>query len=147
MKMHHKYPDCIVCERGQVIDKKQLDMPGRWKTISSVGVKRPTYSMNASPGGGMLIPKGAFYPDITDEAKVKELAFRADDVWNMFMCAQNKTKMIKTRKYHKTFSVVMDSQVEQLASGNVGGNNYAVVMDKLRKAYPEAWNRILTDED
>ena len=122
-------------------------MPGRWTTISSVGVKKPTYSMNGSPGGGMLIPKGAFYVDAIDEAKVRELAFRADDVWNMFMCAQNKTRMIKTRKYHKIFSTVEESQVEQLASGNVGGNNYAVVMEKLREAYPEAWRRIFTDED
>ncbi|MBR5140521.1 MAG: glycosyltransferase family 2 protein [Clostridia bacterium] len=147
MKKHEKHPDCVICERGQVLDKSQLDMPGRWKTISSIGVKDPTYSMNASPGGGMLIPKGAFYSDITDEEKVRALAFRADDVWNMFMCAQNGTKMIKTRKYHRTFSVILDSQVEQLATGNVGGNHYAVVMEQLRKAYPEAWNRILNDKD
>ena len=147
MKKHEQYPDCVICERGQVFDKNLPDMPGRWKTISSVGVKNPTYSMNGSPGGGMLIPYGAFYSDITDEAKVRELAFRADDVWNMFMCAQNGTKMIKTRKYHKTFSVISDSQVEQLATGNVGGNNYAIVMEKLRTAYPEAWNKILNDKD
>ena len=147
MKKHKKFPGCVICERGQVLDKTNMDMPGRWTTISSVGVKKPTYSMNGSPGGGMLIPYGAFYPDATDEGKVRELAFRADDVWNMFMCAQNKTRMIKTRKYHRIFSTVTESQVEQLATGNVGGNNYAVVMEKLRATYPDAWQRIYTDKD
>lgn len=147
MKKHEKYPSCVVCERGQVFNELKIDNPGRWTTISSVGVKKPTYSINASPGGGLLIPKGALYKDAIDSEKVKELALRADDVWLMFMCAQNKTRIIKTRKYHRIFSTVTESQAEQLATGNVGGNNYAVVMEKLREAYPDAWKRISTDED
>lgn len=147
MKTYKKFPNCVICERGQALDKKNINMPGRWKTISSIGVGKPTYSINGSPGGGMLIPYGALHPDATDVDKVKELALRADDVWLMFMYAQNKTRTIKTRKYHKIFSLVTESQVEALASGNVGGNNYAVVMEKLRNAYPEAWQRILTDKD
>ena len=147
MKTHKKFPSCVVCERGQVYDKRFEENPGLWRIISSVGVKKPTYSMNPSPGGGCLIPKGAFYKDATDEDKIRALAYKNDDLWYMFMCAQNGTPMIKTRKYHRTFSVINGSQTEQMATENVIGNKNAVILDGLKKAYPEAWERILSDKD
>ena len=55
--------------------------------------------------------------------------------------------MVKTRKYHRTFSVVDGSQGEQMATENVLGNRNAVIMERLIEVYPEAWERILTDED
>ncbi len=147
MKTHKKFPGCVVCERGQILDEAELDNPGKWKAISSMGVKKPTYSMNPSPGGGCLIPKGAFYMDATNEEKIRELAYKNDDLWYMFMCAQNKTRMVKTRKYHRTFSVVKGSQTEQMATENVAGNRNAIIMEGLKKAYPVAWERIITDKD
>ncbi len=147
MKTHKKFPNCLVCERGQTYDKRFESNPGLWKIISSVGVKKPTYSMNPSPGGGCLIPKGAFYVDATNEEKIRELAYKNDDLWYMFMCAQNKTKMVKTRKYHRTFSVINGSQGEQMATENVLGNRNAVILEVLKSAYPDAWKRIVTDKD
>ena len=147
MKTHKKFPDCLVCERGQTFDSRYKMNPGLWKIISSVGTKKPTYSMNPSPGGGCLIPKGAFHPDAVNEAKIRTLAYKNDDLWYMFMCALNKTRMVKTRKYHRTFSVVDGSQGEQMATENVLGNRNAVIMERLIEVYPEAWERILTDED
>ena len=147
MKKHQKFPNCVVCERGQVYDKRFEKNPGLWKIISSVGVKKPTYSMNPSPGGGCLIPKGAFHIDAINEEKIRALAYKNDDLWYMFMCAENKTRMVKTRKYHRTFSVVEGSQGEQMATENVLGNKNAVIIEGLIEAYPKAWARILTDED
>ena len=103
--------------------------------------------MNPSPGGGCLIPKGAFYKDATDEEKIRELAYKNDDLWYMFMCAQNKTRMVKTRKYHRTFSVIKGSQIEQMATENVLGNKNIEILDGLKRAYPEAWKRIVTDKE
>lgn len=147
MKTHKKHPGCVVCERGQTFDEQFEMNPGLWRVISSVGVKKPTYSMNPSPGGGCLIPKGAFHVDATNEEKIRALAYKNDDLWYMFMCAENKTRMIKTRKYHKTFSVVEGSQGEQMATENVLGNRNAMIMEGLKNAYPEAWKRIITDEE
>ncbi len=147
MRTHKKFPGCLVCERGQTYDKRFWENPGLWKVISSKGVKKPTYSMNPSPGGGCLIPKGAFFKDATDEEKIRELAYKNDDLWYMFMCAQNKTKMVKTRKYHRTFSVINNSQGEQMATENVLGNRNAVILKGLIDAYPDAWERIVTDKD
>ncbi len=151
IKTHTKHPDCVVCDRGQTItfNKKGsiLPNPGSWKVISTTGVHKPTYSMNPSPGGGCLIPKGAFFKDSVDEEKIRGLAYKNDDLWYMFMCAENKTRMIKTRKYHKAFSVIDGSQTVQMATENVVENKNVVIMEGLKTAYPEAWRRISTDED
>ena len=95
MKTHKKHRGCLVCERGQILDERYIDNPGRWKTLSGAGVKAPTFSMNPSPGGGCLIPKGAFHIDAVNEEKIRALAYKNDDLWYMFMCAENGTRMVK----------------------------------------------------
>ena len=147
MSTHNKYPKCLVCERGQAFEDKKQENPGRWKTISNVGVKKPTYSMNPSPGGGCLIPFGSFHSDAVKEECFRTLAYKNDDLWYMFMCAANGTKMIKTRKYHRPFSVIRGTQIEQMAIDNVMGERNKIIMDGLKLAYPNAWRRILTDKD
>ena len=147
MRLHAKHPNCLICERGQTLDESHLKNPGLWKVISDVGVKKPTYSMNPSPGGGCLIPYGAFFKDAQNEEIIRRLAYKNDDLWYMFMCAENGTRMIKTRKYHRTFTTVAGSQIEQMATENVIGNKNAEIMEGLIAAYPKAWARICTDRD
>lgn len=144
VKKHQQYPGCLVCERAQAINVRndKLYNPGRWDTISDVGVKVPSYSLNPSPGGGCLIPYGVFHEDATDEEKFTRLAYKNDDLWYMFMCANNHTKIIKTRKYHKTFSLIQGSQVVQMATENVQQCKNVEVMHELIKEYPDAWKRI-----
>lgn len=74
MDKHIQYPDCIVCERAQAIDYEKdgtLKNPGRWKTISKIGCKQPSYSLNPSPGGGCLIPYNGFYKDAKMQRKLE----------------------------------------------------------------------------
>lgn len=144
---HREYPDCMVCERAQAYDSTNPYQPGRWITISEKGVKTPSYSLNPSPGGGCLIPYGLFWEDVCNEEKINTLAHHHDDVWFMFMCVQNGRKIIKTRKFHKTFSVITDSQIEQIAMDNVLNNSNLQVVENLSKVYPDAWKRITTDKD
>lgn len=147
METHKKYPNTLICERAQAFEDKNQMNPGRWKTISDIGVNKPTYSLNPSPGGGCLISFGAFYPDAVEEKCFRPLAYKNDDLWYMFMCAANGTRIIKTRKYHRIFSVVAGSQSEQMATENVVGDKNREIMEGLISAYPEAWRRILTDKD
>ncbi len=151
IRTHRKYPKCVVCDRGQtVVFNKEgsiLPNPGSWKVISNIGIHKSTYSMNPSPGGGCLIPKDAFFKDAVNEEKIRALAYKNDDLWYMFMCAENKTRMIKTRKYHRSFSVIDGSQTVQMATENVVNNKNVLIMEGLKSAYPEAWRRIITDED
>lgn len=149
MNTHRKFPQCLVCERGQVLEKDVVykENPGRWKTISNLGVKKPTYSMNPSPGGGCLIPYHGFSSDAINEEKFTSLAYKNDDIWYMFMCADNGTRMIKTRKYHRLFTLIKGSQTTAMANENVVGNMNVVAMKKLIASYPQAYRRIITDKD
>ncbi len=147
MKTHWEHPDCLVVERGQSFNENNMYNPGRWFTISDVGVKTPSYSINPSPGGGCLIPYKAFHEDACNEAKIRELAYKNDDIWYMFMCANNGTKIVKTRKYHRIFTVISGSQAEQMATENVMNNYNEVIVRKLQEVYPDAWKRIVTDKD
>jgi len=65
----------------------------------------------------------------------------------MFMAAENGTRTVKTQKYHKPFSLISESQTVQMATENVVGNRNQIIMDRLRKEYPVAYERILHDED
>ncbi len=148
MAKHREYPKCLVCERAQSIlynSDGSLVNPGRWGVISNVGVQKPSYSLNPSPGGGCLIPYKAFYKDAYDKKAVCSLAYKNDDLWYMFMAAQNGTRTIKTRKYHKSFSVIDGSQTVQMATENVVGNKNMEIMAVLAAHYPEAYKRILND--
>ena len=149
IKTHKKYPDCLVCERAQAIDYEKdgtLKNPGRWKALSSVGVKTPSFSLNPSPGGGCLIPYKGFYKDAYDTEKIRSLAYKNDDLWYMFMAAENGTRIIKTEKYHKTFTLIENSQEFQMAFENVIGDKNMVIMENLAKEYPTAYKRIITDK-
>lgn len=150
MKTHEKFPDCLICERAQSIDYESdgsLKNPGRWKTISNVGYKKPSYSLNPSPGGGCLIPYDGFYKDAKNKKKIRELAYKNDDLWYMFMAAENGTRTVKTQKYHKPFSLIAGSQTVQMATENVVGNRNQIIIYNLSREYPLAYNRILYDED
>lgn len=150
MEKHREYPQCIICERAQARKNAKavnIDNPGRWAVISNVGCKTPSYGLNPSPGGGCLIPYGAFYKDAYDEEKIRELAYKADDLWYMFMAAENGTKIVKTRKYHRIFSLISGSQAVQIATENVVGNKNVDYLARLAKEYPTAFNRIIEDKD
>lgn len=145
---HREHPDCLVCERAQAIVYKadgSLENPGRWRVISNIGIKKPSFSLNPSPGGGCLIPYKAFYKDAYDKEVICELAYKNDDLWYMFMAAQNVTRTIKTRKYHKIFSLIAGSQTVQMATENVVGNKNMEIMAVLSAHYPEAYKRIIND--
>lgn len=112
-------PPCFICNRAQSIQ------------------------ILPSNGGGVLYPYGVLCKDSYEVEKIKELCLRADDLWMMFMALQNGTKTVKTRKYHRTFSVIGDSQEVQLATGNIVNNAYLKFLDNMINAYPDAWSRII----
>jgi len=149
MEKHREFPGCLVCERAQAhkdAKRENMENPGRWAVISNVGCNTPSYGLNPSPGGGCLIPYSAFYKDAYDENKIRELAYKNDDLWYMFMAAENGTRIVKTRKYHKIFTLIQGSQTVQMATENVLGNKNVAVMERLAKEYPTAYQRIVTDE-
>lgn len=150
VEKHREYPNCLVCERAQAIAYEpdgSLKNPGRWTTLSDVGCQQPSYSLIPSCGGGCLIPYAAFDKEVLNKEKLLALAPKNDDLWYMFMVAKNRTKIVKSKKYHKVFTIVKNSQTEQLATENIFGNRTKTDFLKLCEEYPKAYKRITTDCD
>lgn len=149
IRTHEKFPDCVVCNRAQALAYEadgSVKNPGRWKTISDVGVKAPTYQLLPSNGGGVLYPYHAISADSYDAQKIRALALRADDLWMMFMALDKGCKTVKTVKYHRTFSVISDTQKEQLATGNIANGAYLDCLQRLTDAYPAGWQRCVNNK-
>ena len=145
VKTHKKHPCCVVCNRAQAMsyDKNgNMNNPGRWDTISDIGLKEPSFQLLPSNGGGCLYPFGAVNKELIDSEMIKKTALKADDLWVMFVSAQSGTRVIKTCKYHKIFSVVTETQVVQLATANVLDNMYFERFENLKNAFPTAYERI-----
>jgi len=142
-----KFPDCVVCERGQVLTftgDKVLN-PGRWSSISSTGIKAPSYRLLASPGGGCLIPPKALYKDANNTEIIKKYAFKTGDIWLMFMTVQNDTKIIRTHRYHRTFIQYEDHQTVQLGREAIYQGRYEKTFADLSEAYPHAYENMVSE--
>ncbi|MBQ2893337.1 MAG: glycosyltransferase family 2 protein [Oscillospiraceae bacterium] len=149
IKTHEKFPKCVVCNRAQAMaydDDGKMQNPGRWKTISNIGLHEPSQKLLPSNGGGCLFPFGAVKKELVDAELIKKTALKADDLWVMFMCAESDTKVIKTCKYHRIFSVVTESQVVQLATANILDGMYFERFNNLKNAFPTAYERIVTNK-
>lgn len=146
MRMHQKFPKSIVCNRAQAYtensDGTEVN-PGNWKIISNEGVARPSFQLCPSTGGGCLYPCRALFEDAANKEKIVRYALRGDDLWIMFMALQQGTTFVKTTKYHKTFTVVNNSQREQLAKSNIIEDGYLKILKDLKTQYPEAWEKAI----
>ncbi len=144
-KTHLKYRDCIVCNRAAVAAAAngKLQSYSLWKIHSDIGVNTPSTMLFPSTGGGTLYPFGSVNEEAFNVDNMKETSFSADDLWMRFMSALNGTKIIKTRKNHRTFTVCDGSQTESLQVVNCleNGNNEAI--EKLSARYPEALEKIV----
>lgn len=146
---HKQYPGCLVCERAQTVprNKRISYNVGRWDTISDIALKKPSNSVCPSTGGGYLIPYNSYPIKMLDKDLIRKYALKNDDMWCMFMAAENSVKFIKTRKYHRIFSPVLGSQISSLSVVNVLQNGSENDFVKLKKAYPDAYRRIFSNPD
>ena len=143
-----KNPNCVVCDRGQVfqLDKDGAVLnPGRWSSISPIGVKKPSFRVLASPGGGCLVPPNALYKDACDTELIKKYAIKTGDIWLMFMAVQNDTKIIRTYRYHRTFILSEKEQTVQLGKEAVYQGRYVQTFKDLSEAYPHAYENIRSE--
>lgn len=150
IKTYKKHPSCIICNRAQALcydNNGNIKNPGRWDTISNIGLHRSSFQLCPSTGGGCLYPFKTINLNLLDQEMIEETALKGDDLWIMFIAAQSETMFIKTCKYHKSFSTISGSQSTQLSTGNLINDEYIDTLDALIKIFPNAWNRILTDKE
>lgn len=144
-----EYPDAIICDRGQLLtfNGDEVLNPGRWSSISEVGIDSPSYRILASPGGGCLVPPGSLYKDANNPDKIKKYAIKTGDIWLMFMAVQNNTKIIRTYKYHRTFILSESQQTVQLGKEAIYNGRYIQTFKDLAEAYPLAYRNMLSELD
>lgn len=144
IRTHEKFPDAIVCDRGQTVAYDatgKMLIPGRWKVISDEGVYAPSFKVLPSPGGGCLFFKGALHHDATDLEVVKQ-NLKTGDLFLMFMAVQNGTRIIRTEKYHRVFSVIPDTQQVQMGRDAIYLGHYEEALKRCAQTYPEAFSRL-----
>ncbi len=149
MKAHKKYPNAVVANRGYEItfDAEGKIKPNKqWKMISGYGVKKPRSLLHLSNGSGVLYPYDAMYKDVCNKDLIKEYALGIDDLWMTIMAILQGTKMLKSKHYHKIFSLCSGSQEFQLALENIKNeeniNKYDVVLEALMNLYPNLREKI-----
>lgn len=150
VKTHRKHPSTIVCNRAQALaynKEGKVKNPGRWATISSEGVHKPSYKLCPSTGGGCLYPYGVLHEDAKRADLIRELALKGDDLWIMFMATAKGTPIVKTRKYHRPFCPINNTQTVQLSTGNLINNEYFEMLDALIERYPAAWAKTTVKKD
>ena len=145
VKLHEKFPRSIICNRAQAyieLPDGGVVNPGKWKIISKEGVRKTSFKLCPSTGGGCLYPYQALYVDAADKDCIATYALKGDDLWIMFMALQQGTPFVKTRKYHRSFTVIRESQSEQLATSNIIEDGYLKIFEDLKEKYPEAWHKV-----
>jgi hypothetical protein len=145
IKYHKQYPDCIICNRGfEIMFKKSGEILSatKWKIISKEGVRKPSIKTMPSTGGGCLYPPNAVSDRVYDWNSIQECALTADDIWMKAMGLLRGTKVVKTSRFHKTFSLVENSQREHLAYWNDlrGQNDIGII--KLLSLFPSLFDEV-----
>lgn len=140
-----QFPDCVVCERGQVMtfDGDNVLNPGRWSSTSNEGIEKPSYKILASPGGGTLLPPHALYKDANNTDVITKYALKTGDIWLMFQTVQNDTKIVRTHKLHRTFIQWESVQSVQLGREAIYLGRYVKTFDELSKLYPHAYQNMI----
>lgn len=142
-----KFPNCIVCDRGQAMtfENDKIKNPGRWSSISKVGLKKPSFCVLASPGGGCLVPPKALYKDAINTEIIRKYAIKTGDIWLMFMAAENDTRIVRTYRYHRIFILSEPQQTVQLGREAIYNGRYEKTFADLSEAYPHAYSNMLKD--
>jgi hypothetical protein len=142
-----KYPNCIICNRGLEItyEGKIINPYSKWKVYSPEGVYKPSTKIMPSTGGGTLYPPNSVNERVFDINAIKKYALTADDLWMKTMSLLNKTFVVKTRKYHKPFTVVNGTQSFHLAQENCLGGKNDMCMHVLMNKYPSAMYNLINE--
>jgi len=142
-----EHPDCVVCERGQVLtfNGDEVQNPGRWSSISTVGIDEPSYRILPSPGGGSLIPPHVLHKDTNNPAVFSKYALKTGDIWLMFMAAANDTKVVRTHRFHRTFILSEKEQTVQLGREAIYLGRYVETFNTLKTVYSHAYENMLSE--
>lgn len=148
-KLHKKYPNAIVANRGYEITFDRLGMINphkKWILQSKYGVKTPKKLLHLSNGSGVLYPFNSLYKDVCNADMIKKFARGIDDLWMSMMAILNDTQMIKSHYAFKTFTTYPGSQKYQLGLENMKNeekvDKYDIALTEMTMFYPELCKKL-----
>lgn len=145
IKIHKQYPKCICARRVHKInfDKDSHILPYKDWDYEYRKEHRPSYLLCATGGAGALYPAGILPEEAFEINKIKELCWRADDIWLKFMelKADVQTIWVPTR-YVMPYEVNA-SQVNALNTTNTNGGGNDEYIKNILKEYPETQEILL----
>lgn len=140
MEAHKRYPDCIICNRGQhiAVEKDGISAYSEWTMHVKDGHQRPIMRIVPSTGAGCLYPYGIMPKTTFDKALMYQTAPRADDLWMRFNSLSAGVEVVKTREWNATLCTVNNSQEHALTKHNDLSNGNQEALDRLCKTFPDA---------
>lgn len=149
LKMHHKYPDAIICNQGRLIATNQFGFESYTKWTVNIPRKTvmPSYLILPVGEGGVLYPRDSLDQDVFSQDVFKTLAFSADDLWLKFMAVKNKRRTVITTKVQRSPSEVIVRKNKDFALNrdNVYKRKNDYVIKNLNSYYKEVFQIIQTD--
>lgn len=137
LETHKKHPECIICSQVRIMtfdNAGKLNPYNQWNTASD-GMDAPDKNHTPLTGSGCLYPYGVMPPVTFDKEKIRTIAPTADDLWIGVLARMNGTLICIPEKVARIFSVVHDSQTENLSQVNCIGDGNDATLARLQKEF------------
>lgn len=139
IKSYEKYPLAISSIRVHKIkfDSEGMPLPySKWdKDYDGEDAYIPNMELFATGCGGVLYPPHVLDKRVLDEKLLKELSFKADDVWLKTMEVLKNSPVVKATHKRMTSWSLKSSQKVSLNSDNVGQNKNDIYINNCWKYF------------
>ncbi len=151
IKMHKKFPDCVICNQGRWVktDEKGFAPYKQWTKKLSKNIKMPSFRLLPIGEGAVLYPPKCLCNEVFDKDKIINTAITADDLWLKFMAVKNGTRAMVSQSLQRGLCPVTtcDNENSSLNSINVAGGQNDLVIRQLNKIYPEVLTAIQENDN
>ena len=137
VEKHREQPKCIICSQVHTItydDNNTINPYYKWG-IASDGMNVPSMSFMPLTGSGCLYPCGVLPAETFDKENIRTIAFTADDLWIGAMARIKGTFICPPKIVPRQFSVVGESQAENLSQVNCIGDGNDATLARVQKEY------------
>lgn len=144
IRLHKKYPKCIICTRGHLItvNDKTIDNYNEWIDNPYIEEK-PNINICPTGVGGVLYPPHSLDREVFNKKNIMKLCLNADDLWLKAMSLKHNTNIVKSTKFPYCFLTVGDSQNVKLSTLNVNGNKNDEQMQNILNEYKGIYEKLI----
>lgn len=134
---HKEQPNFIICSQVHIItydERGGFNPYHKWDTASD-GMDEASDHYMPLTGSGCLYPYGSLPIDAFNKKNICSMALTTDDLWIGVMAKVNGTKICPPSIVSRQFSVVKESQLQNLSQVNCIEDGNDTTMKRLQKEY------------